>query len=154
MCQLLLKEVGSVIPRWLDLIGLLSNLPIAHRQEALEHLMSQVEELTQNPDLTDLRTGIRRELHHHRSYPDTPWAMSAHELELLDVIYEKLIPTNIIDDVSWLFDYNPCLPEVSFGDFEEYEKEIVTARKEAIQKIYLLGGKQAILDLFECSWKT
>ena len=147
MCNLLLTKVGGVIPRWLDLIRILPDLPMPYRQKAIEYLKSKVDELTQNPDLTELRTGLRRELHHHRSYPDSPWAMSAHELELLDGVYEKLTPANTIDEVSWLFDHSPCLTGISISDFEEYDKQIAAERQEAIRKVYSFGGKQAILDL-------
>ena len=119
MWQLLLTKVDGDIPRWLDLIGMLSDLPMPHRQKAIKYLESQVDELTQTPDLTELRTGLRRAIHHHRSYPNSSWAMSAHELELLDGVYEKLTPANTIDEVSWLFDHSPCLPGVSISDFED-----------------------------------
>ena len=147
MFQLLLKKVVNVTARWKDLLDLLPSLSKSQRQEVIKLLAFQVEGLRENPDVTDLRTAIRRNLHHHRSYPDSQWSMNSYELGLLDTVYVNLTPDDLIETHSWLFDNGPCLPYVKSGDYEEHRRQIVSAQQKAVREIYAHGGSDALLKL-------
>ena len=147
MFKLLLNQVGSATSRWLDLLRLWSKLPIGPRQEVSELLACHVEKLKGNPDSSSLRTAIRRKLHHHRCYPDSSWSMEPHELGLLDTVYAELAPDDLIEAHSWLFDFGPCLPDVSSRDENEHEKQVVSSQQEAVQEISARGGRRVLRQL-------
>ena len=146
MCQILLKRVGKITYRWKDLVGMLADLPMMARLDVIKLLIQNVDVMPKDANLTELRTPIRRELHRQCAFSDTQVAMGKQELKLLEIVYEKLTPESVTEDVMWIFDHSPCLPDVMFGD-EAYEAKVVNAREEAVQKIYSFGGTEALLDL-------
>ncbi len=82
---------------------------------------------------------IRKILNHHRSHPETDWALPESELTRLESLYYKLQPTDIINKYIWLFnDHWPEFPEGFKYKENEYEKRheqqqkrIDEARKDA-----------------------
>lgn len=97
---------------------------------------------------------IRGILNHHRSFPDTDWALPESELLLLENLYNKLQPTDTIQRYIWLFnDHFPNFPEGFKEDeenknekrYEQQQKRIDEERKNAVT-IFLkeLGLKQTI----------
>lgn len=81
---------------------------------------------------------LRKILNHHRSHPDTDWALPESELVELENLYDKLQPTNIIDRYIWLFNENwPQFPEgfkYVKNDYEEWniQERIIIEREKAI----------------------
>lgn len=66
---------------------------------------------------------IRKILNHHRSHPDTDWALPEAELLSFQNLYNKLQPTNIIDRYIWLFNEHwPEFPEGARYEENEYDK--------------------------------
>ena len=147
MFRLLLKKVGNVTHRWVDLLGLWPQLPSGPRQEVSELLVSQVDELRKNPNSIELWTAVRRKLHFHRSYPNSNWSFNSHEVILLETVYVELVPEDLIGAHSWLFESSPCLPDVSSVDENEHEKQIISAQQKAIRTISACGGRTALLGL-------
>jgi hypothetical protein len=96
---------------------------------------------------------IRGILNHHRSHPDTDWALPESELVRLENLYNKLQPTDIIHKYIWLF--NDQWPEFPEGfkyepnelekRYEQQQKRIDEARKTAVT-VFLqeLGLNQTI----------
>jgi len=91
---------------------------------------------------------IRKILNHHRSHPDTKWALPESELKRLEALYYKLQPASILDKYIWLFnDHWPDFPEgfvYKENEFEErheqQQKRVDDARKDAtINFIFELG---------------
>jgi len=81
---------------------------------------------------------IRNILNHHRSHPDTDWALPESELARLENLYYKIQPTDIINKFIWLFnDHWPKFPEgFKYKDkqYEEQQKRIDEARVDAVTK--------------------
>lgn len=83
---------------------------------------------------------IRNILNHHRSHPDTNWALPESELVKLENLYNKLQPTDIISKYIWLFnDHWPDFPEgFKYVDnefekrHEQQQKRVDEARKNAV----------------------
>lgn len=83
---------------------------------------------------------IRKILNHHRSHPDTNWALPEGELVKLENLYNKLQPTDIVSKYIWLFnDHWPDFPEgFKYVDnefekrHEQQQKRIDEARKNAV----------------------
>lgn len=83
---------------------------------------------------------IRKILHHHRSHPDTDWALPESELKRLEDLYNKLQPTSTLEKYIWLFnDHWPEFPEgfvYKDNEFEkrhdQQQKRVDDARKDAV----------------------
>lgn len=99
-----------------------------------EAIYSNIEQKT----FTTWKT-IRGILNHHRSYPDTDWALPESELMRLENLYNKLQPIDVINKYIWLFnDHWPSFPEGLKYEENEFEKRheqqqkrIDNARQEA-----------------------
>ncbi len=98
---------------------------------------------------------IRKILNHHRSHPDTNWALPESELVRLETLYHKLQPTDIINKYIWLFnDHWPEFPEgfkyeinESETLYEQQQKRIDEARKDAATFFLQEIGLNATLEL-------
>lgn len=98
---------------------------------------------------------IRGILNHHRSHPDTDWALPETELVRLENLYNKLQPTDIIHRYIWLFNkHSPDFPEgfkyklnESEKRYEEQQKRIDEARKTAVTVFLQELGLSATLEL-------
>ncbi len=98
---------------------------------------------------------IRKILNHHRSYPDTDWALPESELVRLENLYYKLQPKDSINKYIWLFnDHWPEFPEgFKYVDnefekrHEQQQKLIYEARKTAVATFLQELGLNATLEL-------
>ncbi|MCB0539886.1 MAG: hypothetical protein KDE33_20385, partial [Bacteroidetes bacterium] len=93
----------------------------------------------------------RRILAHHRSHPDTDWALHENQLKWYQKIYEALMPTDEIDLTIWMFnDHWPNFPEgykYEKGSHVEQEKFILGKRIEGLKGIYEKHGLEKIIEL-------
>ncbi len=98
---------------------------------------------------------IRGILNHHRSHPDTDWALPESELVQLENLYNKLQPTDIIHKYIWLFNEHwPEFPEgfkyepnESEKRYDQQQKRIDEARKTAVSVFLQELGLNATLEL-------
>ena len=98
---------------------------------------------------------IRGILNHHRSHPDTDWALPESELVRLENLYNKLQPTDIIHKYIWLFNEHwPEFPEgfkyepnESEKRYDQQQKRIDEARKTAVTVFLQELGLNATLEL-------
>lgn len=98
---------------------------------------------------------IRKILNHHRSHPDTDWALPEEELKRFDDLYEKLKPVGIVNQLIWLFnDHWPEFPEGVIyvkGEYgsghDEQQKKIDEARSHAATIFLKELGLKKTLDL-------
>lgn len=98
---------------------------------------------------------IRKILNHHRSHPDTDWALPETELIHLENLYNKLQPTDIVNKYIWLFnDHWPQFPEGFKFEDNEFEKRheqqqnrVDEARKEATIKFIRELGLDKTIEL-------
>lgn len=98
---------------------------------------------------------IRKILNHHRSHPDTDWALPESELKRLEDLYNKLQPTSTLENHIWLFnDYWPEFPEgfvYKDNEFEkrheQQQKRVDDARKDAVVNFISELGLDKTLEL-------
>lgn len=98
---------------------------------------------------------IRKILNHHRSHPDTNWALPESELKRFEDLYNKLEPQDAINQHIWLFnDHWPAFTDglryeenESNKRHEQQQSRIDQARKEAIKIIISEIGLKKTLDL-------
>ncbi len=98
---------------------------------------------------------IRKILNHHRSHPNTYWALSEAELKRLENLYEKLKPLDVLNQYIWLFnDHWPVFPDGAKyveNEFEkrheQQQKKIDEARSEAVKLFLKELGLEKTLEL-------
>lgn len=121
------------------------NLSILDRkrvQEWAESNYSQVQQI----DYTTWHT-LRKLLNHHRSYPDTDWALTEIELKRYEQLYEKLTPLDAVNKNLWLFnDYYPALPDGLYDDNKESDK-IYEQQQNKINQLRIVAIKSIIDEI-------
>jgi hypothetical protein len=98
----LLVHVGTSGKRWTAVMEGIANFLPDGRQKIIEQLSSDVHRIDDGP--TKLWAKLREILSHHRSYPDTKWALPEQELKEIENVYDALKPQDVIERFSWLFD--------------------------------------------------
>ena len=142
------ENVGANVARWADVLNFLPGLTTDYRKRAVGLLDQIASTLRDDRNVGTLRTAIRSSLDSHRSFPDAAWAMNPCELDALEAAYTKLAPSDPVAGYSWLFDSEwPDLPEGKRDEYEEAEKQILDARRDAIRQIYDYGGVEALARL-------
>jgi len=139
--------------KFAQLIDEIPNLSPSDRERVFKWADEVCLEVEQN-EYTTWET-IRKILNHHRSHPETDWALPESELTRLESLYYKLQPTGIINKYVWLFnDHWPEFPEGFKYKENEYEKRyeqqqkrIDEARKVAVINFIKELGLNKTLEL-------
>ncbi|MCX6234451.1 MAG: hypothetical protein NT175_06955 [Bacteroidetes bacterium] len=96
---------------------------------------------------------LRKILSHHRSYPDSHWALPESELVRLQNLYDLLKPADEINLTIWMFNEQwPNFPEgykYERGSEDEQEKLIHEKRIKGLTDIYHKYGLGKIIELSE-----
>ena len=145
--RLLHEEVGTDAARWADLLGIISSLSTDARQRAIGLLSQQTDTLRQHPALDNLWTKLRKQLHHHNSYPNADWAMDRADRKALESVYQELTPSGPVAAYAWMFDNWPDLPGGETHEYVEATERIANARLAAVRAAYESGGPPAILGI-------
>lgn len=98
---------------------------------------------------------IRKILNHHRSHPETDWALPESELTRLENLYYKLEPTDILNKYIWLFNNHwPEFPDgLKYKDSEfekrhdQQQKRVDEAREDAATNFLKALGLKKTLEL-------
>lgn len=98
---------------------------------------------------------IRKILYHHRSHPNTNWALPESELVRFENLYIKLQPTDAINKFIWLFNEHwPEFPEgfisaikESENQYDQQQRYIDEARKDAATVFLKELGLKKTLEL-------
>ncbi|QMU26601.1 hypothetical protein [Adhaeribacter radiodurans] len=136
-----------------DILEGIINLSIQDRESLLSFLDSELDKI-QQVEYTAWHT-LRNKLSHHRSYPDTEWALPEDELKKLEIIYERLTPKDSILKYKWLFDDHwPRFPEgdgreegQSESRHDQMQKKIDDRRVEALKIILEEYGLSKVISL-------
>lgn len=119
--ELLLSLFDNNENKFSQLINELDNLAPYDRKRVLDWADAIYSEINQTEFIT--WETIRKTLNHHRSFPDAEWAMPESDLNRIEDLYNKLKPTNIINQFIWLFnDHWPAFLEGSRETENEFEK--------------------------------
>ena len=146
MEDLILWNVEVDADRWADLVEIISRLSSDVRRQAFGLLSQQTGTLRQHPDLDNLWTKLRKQLHPHNSYPNADWAMNKADLKALESVYQELAPSDPVAAYAWLFDSRPKLlnpPHVDLAqkpiDFSQRDNQVLEARQAAVRAAYERG---------------
>jgi len=90
---------------------------------------------------------LREEIGKHRQFADADWSMDDASLKQLEAIADELEPRDTTERFSYLFDWHPSLPGVDARDFEAYQSELASQRREAVKATLDASGLDGIKQL-------
>lgn len=142
----LLLYVGNDGQRWLDILQNYDSLPPKDRDKVYNQFSLSIVNI--HNDRLELWSKLRELLSHHRSYPNTYWALPEPELKKIEKVYFALEPENIIERSIWLFDnIRPNVPEGSKKDHREQELIVNKYRTKVAKEIKSILGLEGFIKL-------
>lgn len=94
---------------------------------------------------------LRKIIYHHRSHPDTDWALPETELQRFEALYHSLEPKDSIQKNIWLFNENwPQFLEGykhERGSHNEQHALIASRRAEVLDEMYKAYGIEKIKEI-------
>lgn len=144
----LLSNAGVDASRWVGLVEHLSSLPPDIRETAWSQLSEVAAAIVDDESRIKIWAALRKFISHHRSFPDTNWALLAAEVDRVETIYERFTPSDPILQRSWLFGKGvPLLSGRDVGNWEKRDKDLLKLQQQAVRELILSGGVQAIYQL-------
>ncbi|RDI10251.1 hypothetical protein [Flavobacterium sp. AG291] len=151
--SLILETLEYEDSKFLELINKSVNLASTDRRK----IFDWVEKHASDVKMSSLMTwnGLRKILHHHRSYSNADWALPETELLHYEKLYKKLTPQDTISRNLWLFneqwpDFPEGFPFVE-AEFEnrhkKQEAKISEVRRNAIETFLSEFGVQGTLEI-------
>lgn len=144
----LLANVGIDASRWVGLIEHLGSLPPDIREAAWSQLSETAAAIADDKGRINIWAALRKFVSHHRSFPDTDWALPAAEIDRVETIYEQFTPSDPILQRSWLFGNGvPLLSGRDVGNWEQRDKDLMKLQQQAVRELMLSEGVEAIYRL-------
>jgi hypothetical protein len=134
--------------RWRDLLKVFPELPTAIRDRVLLELGNKASTFPL-PFAVEICEDLRRLIANHREFSNADWALPKTYVEQLDEIYKKLVPTDLVQRHSFLFD-TPIPNLTSFSSGLDYEQKMNLIEKErttALEEIWANLGISGIRRL-------
>ena len=132
----LIANAGNDPERWAGLIEHLGSLPPDIRDAAWSKLCATALEISGDQARIKIWAALRKFISHHRSFPNSDWALPVEEINRVERIYNEFSPTDPILRRSWLF--NNGVPLLSGRDVENWSKrdeELLSLQKQAVEAL-------------------
>lgn len=142
----LVSDAGADPRRWADLLERLNDLA-PDPDAALCALETVAPTIIDKADRAFLWDKLRRELHRHREFADAEWSLDPAVLDRLEVVYDRLAPSDPLERSAWLFENGVTLPKPTQEGWEAEQRQIDAARQTAAKALFAEGGAEAILGL-------
>jgi len=152
LTALLVAHAGVDPTRWLGLIEHLGSLPPDIRDAAWSKLSDTAAAIPEDENRIKIWAALRRFISHHRSFPNTDWALPAQEINRVESIYKQFAPTDPILQRNWLFANGVAL--LSGRDAENWEqrdKELMKMQQRAVEELIHDHGMAALYRLVSLS---
>ena len=140
-------HAGTSGERWRAILLRLGFMPPALRDQAIEALVSMDPTEIVPEDRTDIWTALRSVIHRHRRLADAKWELPAEVDKRLYTAYQRFEPDDIGTRYSWLFTWQPELPDSPGRDWRAIDDAAQQARGEAVDSIHATGGVPALLEV-------
>lgn len=116
--------------RWCQVLPILNMLSQdVHLPRARAALQSLDLKRLDGSQRAALRMALRSELARHRSFPGVWWSMSEENLAKLDQLESRLVPSDIAERHSWLFDHGAVLPTLVERDWRKRREALENERR-------------------------
>lgn len=155
ICQLMIDSCNCSPSQIVDILEIADQQAIgrSNRETLLEFIMQYKERFTGNYDITNK---IRSTICHHKSYPESNWALSADEIDGWEKLLSDLEDKNPIQKYRWMFkDYFLETLETNKAKRDFLEKQRITlgSRSRVLKEIYDINGFESIIEfakIVEC----
>ena len=134
---------------WLSVNEILT-LPQPYLSHAIDQLDKDVSALSSNTKLV-LYNEVLKIISHHTQFSSAKWALPKECIEKLSTIHQKLIPEDLVDRYTILFDnyFPPITNPLSYTEHEENERRGEKARSTALEEIWSKNGLAGIERLVD-----
>jgi hypothetical protein len=143
----MLAGAGARGARWHDLISAVPNLQPSQRGAVVDRLAGIDSGTLESHDRAVIWEALRQLVARHRSFSDAEWALPPKDVDELEALYRRFLPTEPAIRYGWLFSDHPELPEGRARDWKAQEDALDKARLEAVQAIFTMGGLAGLTDL-------
>ncbi len=148
LTSLLIANAGSDPVRWVGLIDHLGSLPPDIRDAAWSKLSDTATAIPADEDRIKVWAALRRFISHHRSFPDSDWALPAEEINRVEKIYKQFSPSDPILQRSWLFGNGVALLSGRGVDnWEQRDKDQMELQQQAVQELIHDHGMASLYRL-------
>jgi transcriptional regulator with XRE-family HTH domain len=148
LTAILIENAGGDPERWVGLIDHLGSLPPDIRDTAWSKLSDTATAISDDESRIKVWAALRRFISHHRSFPNTDWALPIEEIDRVERIYERFSPTDPILQRSWLFGNGVALLSGrDVDDWSRRDKELMELQQEAIKFLINHHGMDAVYRL-------
>ena len=155
ICQLMVDVCNFSTSQIVDILDIADQQAIGrfNRETLLEFIIQHKERFTGNYDITNK---IRSTICHHKSYPESNWALSADEIDGWEKLLSDLEDKNPIQKYRWMFkDYFLETLETNKvkRDFLEKQRITLESRSRVLKEIYDINGFESIIEfakIVEC----
>jgi len=140
------------VDRSAQLAGCLGPLPPAERNLVLDFLerLTDPAMLEHNQRLL-LWDCLHSEISRHRRFSHTDWALDNETLNRLELIANRIEPTNNSELFGYLFDWHPDIPGVDIMDHQAYRQQLAQLRQDAVHAVLSQGSLEELRKLAERS---
>lgn len=137
--------------RWRDVIVGLPQLPRPLRETGWTKLERLTDEVKARIDRKAVSDALREIVSRHRAFADADWSLPKEEVDRIELIYDRLLPADLIEQNKHLFDDH--LPDIiNPADIRNYEAQRALAasmRNAAVEKIVSARGVLELKRLAE-----
>jgi hypothetical protein len=140
--DLMLELSGDRVERWCEVAANIDHF----EKEDQKNAVNKIEEfLERSPAESVLLVWekLRDELNRHKAFSYTDWALKGDDINRIEVLVNRFMPTDPMIKVKWLFDdWSPNIPDK--GDADEIL--ISKMRREAVQEILTSIGTVSVIE--------
>lgn len=148
LVDLALELAGASPERWAELSERLGPLPPVDRDRLIEALDTFADPGRLDPEQRlALWERLRNEIGRHRQFANAEWSMDADVLARMQVIADRLEPTESVERFAHLFAWRPSLPDVDRSNFAAYEAKLLELRKQAVSETLAASSIDGLRDL-------
>lgn len=134
--------------RWAELAEHIGPLPPSDRERILDFLDQAADpDALSHGDRLMLWERIHKEVARHRRFAEAEWSMADEPLTRLQIIADRLEPTDRVERFAYLFDWHPDLPDLDLDDYEAYETRLLALRTQAIEETLRTGSTDSLREL-------
>lgn len=148
--ELAVSLAGHDIDRLGELTNLIENLPQPSFDKFLEVLSSDaIIEISEEKRLS-IWNRLKRFIAKNRLYSQAAWAWNNEQLEPIQIVTDKLTPSNPFNRYQRLFTDNDFEFYGSDDSWDVQKQKLVEYQKKALKEIFKVGGIESIIRFSQC----
>jgi len=141
-----IKVAGNNLPKIIDLIDRLGDLPPPARDQLLTYLNSDSVVAMPQSERTRLWDELTDFVTKHRKFANAKWSLKPEVVNEIDKVAQRMVPEDSFYRYQRLFNKHDSDLYEEKGNFEELRKKVESQRQNAINEVFGAGGLKAVLD--------